>query len=182
MGSAAAYHLARDGRSVLLLEQFEIGHARGSSHGESRIIRLSYDHPTYVQLAQAAYDLWAELEADAGTALVQRTGGLDLSAPFNPIFEACIASLSALRIRREVLTADEIHRRFPVFRVADRTIGLYQADAGILPASQCVRVHDRSRDPLRRSRDRTLARSDRSGLTTTALTCRPIRQPIAAAS
>ncbi len=140
MGSAAAYQLARDGRSVLLLEQFEIGHARGSSHGESRIIRLSYEHPTYVQLAQAAYDLWAELEADAGTALVQRTGGLDLSAPFNPIFEACIASLSALRIRREVLTADEIRRRFPVFRVADGTIGLYQADAGILPASQCVRV------------------------------------------
>jgi sarcosine oxidase len=140
MGSAAAYHLARAGRSVLLLEQFEIGHTRGSSHGESRIIRLSYDHPTYVQLAQTAYDLWAELEAEAGTTLVQRTGGLDLSAPFNPVFEACIASLSALRIRREVLTTDEIHRRFPAFRVSDGTIGLYQADAGILPASQCVRV------------------------------------------
>src|SRR5512139_1916598 len=140
MGSAAAYHLARGGRSVLLLEQFEIGHTRGSSHGESRIIRLSYDHPTYVQLAQAAYGLWAELEADAATALLQRTGGLDLSAPFNPIFEACIASLSALRIQREVLTTDEIHRRFPAFRVADGTLGLYQVDAGILPASKCVRV------------------------------------------
>jgi monomeric sarcosine oxidase len=140
MGSAAAYHLARDGRSVLLLEQFEIGHTRGSSHGESRIIRLSYDHPTYAQLAQAAYGLWAELELDAGQPLLQRTGGLDLSAPYNPIFEACIASLSALHIRREVLTTDEIHRRFPVFRVADGTIGVYQADAGILPASQCVRV------------------------------------------
>jgi sarcosine oxidase len=140
MGSAAAYHLARDGRSVLLLEQFEIGHARGSSHGESRIIRLSYDQPTYVQLAQATYGLWADLEQEAGQTLVHRTGGLDLSAPFNPAFEACIASLSALRIQRELLTTDEIHRRFPAFRVADKTIGLYQADAGILPASQCVRV------------------------------------------
>lgn len=140
MGSAAAYHLAREGRSVLVLEQFALGHTRGSSHGESRIIRLSYDHPTYVQLAQAAYRLWAELESDSGQVLVQQTGGLDLSAPYNPIFEACIANLSALRIRREVLTADEIHRRFPVFRVADKTIGLYQADAGILPASHCVRV------------------------------------------
>ncbi len=140
MGSAAAYHLARDGRAVLLLEQFAIGHTHGSSHGESRIIRLSYDHPTYVQLAQAAYSLWAELEVDAGQVLLQHTGGLDLSAPFNPVFEACIASLSALRVRREVLTTDEIHRRFPAFRVADKTIGLYQADAGILPASRCVRV------------------------------------------
>ena len=146
MGSAAAYHLAREGRSVLLLEQFEIGHTRGSSHGESRIIRLSYEHPTYVQLAQVAYGLWAELEQDAGQPLLQRTGGLDLSAPFNPILEACIASLSALRIRREVLTADEIQRRFPVFRVADGTIGLFQADAGILPASRCVQVMiDRAR-------------------------------------
>ncbi len=140
MGSAAAYHLARDGRSVLLLEQLAIGHTHGSSHGESRIIRLSYDHPTYVQLAQAAYNLWAELEVEAGQVLLQRTGGLDLSAPFNPAFEACIANLSALRIRREVLTTDEIHRRFPAFRVADKTIGLYQADAGILPASRCVRA------------------------------------------
>jgi sarcosine oxidase len=140
MGSAAAYHLARDGRSVLLLEQFEIGHTHGSSHGESRIIRLSYDHPTYVRLAQAAYGLWAELEADAGQALVRRTGGLDLSAPYHPAFEACIANLSALRIQRDVLTTGELQRRYPVFRVADKTIGLYQADAGILPASQCVRT------------------------------------------
>src|SRR5512134_2391044 len=107
MGSAAAYHLARAGRSVLLLEQFDIGHTRGSSHGESRIIRLSYDHPTYVQLAQAAYRLWAELEQDAGQVLLQHTGGLDLSIPFNPVFESCIANLSALRIRRELLTAEE---------------------------------------------------------------------------
>ncbi|HTP06933.1 MAG TPA: FAD-dependent oxidoreductase, partial [Anaerolineae bacterium] len=140
IGSAAAYHLARDGRSVLLLEQFAIGHFRGSSHGESRIMRLSYDHPTYVRLAQAAYGLWTELEQDSGKALMHHTGGLDLSAPYNPTFEACIASLSALHISRELLTTDEIHRLFPAFRVADKTIGLYQADAGILPASQCVRV------------------------------------------
>lgn len=140
MGSAAAYHLAREGRSVLLLEQFEIGHTRGSSHGESRIIRLSYDHPVYVQLAQETYRLWAELESDCDQNLLRLTGGLDLSAPYNPAFEACVASLSALRIRRELLTAHEIHRRFPALRVADNTIGLYQADAGILPVAQCVRV------------------------------------------
>jgi sarcosine oxidase len=138
MGSAAAYHLARTGRSVLLLEQFEIGHRHGSSHGESRIIRLSYDHPSYVRLAQAAYGLWAELEQDAGQLLLHRTGGLDLSAPRHPAFEACVANLSALHIPRELLTAPEIERRFPQFRVADNTIGLYQADAGILNPSQCV--------------------------------------------
>ncbi len=93
-----------------------------------------------MRLAQAAYDLWAELEQDTGQVLSQHTGGLDLSAPYNPVFEACIASLSALHIRRKLLTRDEIHRRFPAFRVADKTIGVYQADAGILPPAQCVRV------------------------------------------
>ncbi len=56
MGSAAAYHLANDGLRVLL-EQFTVGHTRGSSHGPSRIIRLAYDSADYVQLARASYAL-----------------------------------------------------------------------------------------------------------------------------
>src|SRR4051794_40104875 len=54
MGSAAAYWLTRDGRSVALLERFEAGHVRGSSHGRSRIFRLAYPDPFYVDLTQRA--------------------------------------------------------------------------------------------------------------------------------
>ena len=43
MGSAAAYHLACAGARTLVLEQFSRGHAFGSSHGDSRIIRLAYE-------------------------------------------------------------------------------------------------------------------------------------------
>ena len=138
MGCAAAYHLARSRRSVLLLEQFEIGHTRGSSHGESRIIRLSYEQPTYIRLAQAAYRLWAELETDAGQKLVFRTGGLDLSAPYNPTFEACVAGLTALHVPRELLDTAQLRRRYAQFYVPDGTLGLYQGDAGILNPIQCV--------------------------------------------
>src|ERR1700694_4781602 len=42
MGSAAAWWLARRGRHVVLLERFEQGHTRGSSHGGSRVFRLDY--------------------------------------------------------------------------------------------------------------------------------------------
>jgi sarcosine oxidase len=138
MGSAAAYQLARDGRSVLLVEQFEVGHARGSSHGESRIIRLSYDDPIYVKLAQAAYRLWAEAGDDLGQTLITPTGGLDLSGPHNPAFEACVTSLAQLRIPHDVLDAAEIRRRFGQFQIDDRTLGLYQIDAGMLNPGQCV--------------------------------------------
>src|SRR5262249_55969785 len=81
MGCAAAYHLARDGQRVVLLEQFAVGHDGGSSHGPSRIIRLAYDGRDYVELARASYALWRALEAESGTSLLVRIGGLDLGAP-----------------------------------------------------------------------------------------------------
>src|SRR5215217_3093020 len=70
MGCATAYHLAKRGRRVLLLEQFAIGHDRGSSHGHSRIFRLAYDAPDYVRLAQAAFPLWRALERESGADLL----------------------------------------------------------------------------------------------------------------
>ena len=53
MGSAALYHLARSGVTAVGIEQFQIGHALGSSHGYSRIYRNFYDDPLYVKLAEA---------------------------------------------------------------------------------------------------------------------------------
>ena len=63
-GSAAAYWLARRaGTAVLGLEQFELGHTRGESQDHSRIIRLSYHTPEYVELAKHAFQAWAEMVA-----------------------------------------------------------------------------------------------------------------------
>jgi sarcosine oxidase len=79
-GSAAAYWLSRRaGADVLGLEQFEIGHVRGESQDHSRIIRLSYHTPEYVELAKHAYTAWREVERDSGEQLVLRTGGLDFA-------------------------------------------------------------------------------------------------------
>src|SRR5690348_4122776 len=64
---------------VLGIEQFELGHVRGESQDHSRIIRLSYHTPGYVELAKHAYRAWAELERDAGEQLVLKTGGLDFA-------------------------------------------------------------------------------------------------------
>ena len=67
MGSAAAYQLARRGARVLGLERFTPAHDQGSSHGQSRIIRQAYyENPSYVPLLLRAYELWAEIEREAG--------------------------------------------------------------------------------------------------------------------
>ena len=78
MGSAAAYHLARRGEPVLLIEQFALGHDRGSSHGAARITRHSYADANYARLMPSAFQAWKELEADAGQPLYIRTGGVSL--------------------------------------------------------------------------------------------------------
>ncbi|MEP6664643.1 MAG: FAD-dependent oxidoreductase, partial [Verrucomicrobiota bacterium] len=65
MGSAAAYHLANRGQRVLGLEQYTSPHDRGSSHGNSRVIRQAYYEDTaYVPLLLRAYELWHKLERD----------------------------------------------------------------------------------------------------------------------
>src|SRR5258708_16212480 len=84
MGSAAAYHLAKDGKRVLALEQFELDHRLGSSYGESRIIRYAYAHPAYVELAKHAFPMWRALEQESGQKLITPTGGLDFGKPDSP--------------------------------------------------------------------------------------------------
>ena len=72
MGSAAAYHLAHRGEPVLVLEQFALGHDRGSSHGAAMITRHSYADVRYARLMKEAFQAWRELEADAGQPIYVR--------------------------------------------------------------------------------------------------------------
>src|SRR5262245_22436336 len=80
MGTAAGRSLARRGRSVVVLEQHGPAHTRGSSHGASRIFRLAYPEPFWVELARTALDEWRALEAESGAELVVPTGSVDHGA------------------------------------------------------------------------------------------------------
>src|SRR5262245_23317058 len=90
MGSAAAYHLARRGEPLVLIEQFPFGHDRGSSHGAARITRHSYADVRYARLMPAAFQAWRELEADGGQPLYIRTGGVS-SCPTGDEYVAQVA-------------------------------------------------------------------------------------------
>lgn len=144
LGSAALYWIARRGGEVLGLEQFELGHGRGSSQDHSRIIRLSYHTPGYVDLAKHAYVAWAEVEADAGEQLIFKTGGLDLW-PANPAYPMSdyTDSMDACGVVYERLTAGEVKRRWPQFRLANDITGIYQADGGIATPNMSNAAHRR---------------------------------------
>jgi sarcosine oxidase len=139
MGSAALHHLARRGVRVVGIEQFTPGHDRGSSHGETRIIRLGYfEHPSYVPLVRAAVPLWRALERETGTPLLQVTGILEIGAPDGTLVAGTLRSAQTHGLRHEVLDAAEVTRRFPVFRLPPHVVGVFQPDGGILAAEAAV--------------------------------------------
>ena len=98
MGSSAAYHLARRGEPVVLIEQFALGHDRGSSHGAARITRHSYADPAYARLMPAAFRAWRDFEADAGETVYLRTGGVSFSPQGVDYAERVAANLCELQI------------------------------------------------------------------------------------
>jgi monomeric sarcosine oxidase len=138
MGSAATYHLSKAGRRVLALEQFSLGHALGSSYGESRIIRYIYDHPDYVRMAKHTYPVWEAVQADVGRNLLVMTGGLNWGREDNPHLIATKHSLEVSAVPFEWLSPAETCERFPQFRIAPDEKVIYQAESGFLRATDCV--------------------------------------------
>lgn len=142
MGSAAIYELSKRGANVLGIEQFGVAHARGSSHGETRIIRRAYfEHPDYVPLLDHTYRQWRELEQESGNNLMDLCG-LVLSGPADG--EAVPGVLLAKEkhgVQIEQLNHAEAAQRFPQFTFPKHHTILVEDDAGYLRVDDCVRTH-----------------------------------------
>jgi sarcosine oxidase len=138
-GSAALYQLARRGVRVLGLDRFAPGHDRGSSHGETRVIRLGYfEHPSYVPLVRSAYAAWREIEAAAGRQLLHVTGIAEIGPPGGVLVAGTLASITLHGLPHEVLAAPDLMQRFPAFRVPADYVGVLQPDGGFLAAEPSV--------------------------------------------
>ena len=138
MGTAAAYHLARRGEPVLLVEQFRVGHDRGSSHGAARITRHSYADPRHARLMLDAFRCWRDLEADAAANLYVRTGGVSFCpGPGDYVARVC-SSLASIGVPHRRLTGSQLRRVYPVFAVPDSYDAVFEPDAGLLAASRIL--------------------------------------------
>ena len=141
MGSATAYHLAKSGADVLVLEQFQRGHIFGSSHGETRIIRFFYDKPFYTELMKTAYAEWRALEAASGKQLLFITGSVGIGTKCNPYGRAARQSLDAAGVESEWWDAAQLAERFPQFQATNDMEILWQKDTGFLRAAECISTH-----------------------------------------
>jgi sarcosine oxidase len=136
MGSSVAAELARRGHTVTLVEQYDLLHARGSSHGSSRIVRLVYSDPFYVRLAAQARPLWDKLQATTDLEVFHQTGGID-HGPRARV-EPLAAALTEAGVPYEWVPPDEAARRWPGLRF-DESV-LFQPDAGVAHADHTVEL------------------------------------------
>jgi sarcosine oxidase len=141
MGTAACLELARRGVRVLGLEQFSLGHDRGSSHGSTRIIRTAYyEHPDYVPLARRAFQGWYDLEQQSGEHLLTECPCLCLGTADSEVVTGVLRAAEEHQLPVERLASDEVARRFPAFRPQPDWAGVLERSAGFLAVDRCVRV------------------------------------------
>lgn len=141
MGAAALSELARRGKRVLGLEQFAVGHDRGSSHGHTRIIRRAYyEHPAYVPLVERSFAGWYALEQRRGRHLVTESPCLSIGTPESQLLQGVLASSAEHSLPVERLPYAALRRRYPAFQFGPQFEGVVERTAGILYVDDCVRA------------------------------------------
>lgn len=136
MGLAAAAELTRRGLSVIVLEQYDVHHALGASHGATRNFNNAYAETDYLDLLDESRDLWHALERESGRTLLGLHGLVTHGDP-----EAVAASHAALASRGaavELLTPQQAANRWPGMRFeGDTLVGL---DAGVVRSAEALRA------------------------------------------
>ena len=135
MGSSSAFYLSKLNLNILLIDQFEFQHNKGSSHGDSRIIRKSYIQQHFASLMKESYSLWGEIEESYQKKFIFKTGGLDIAEEGSQDIKSVISACKQENIHHEIYTNREIKKKFPAFTLPDSHIGVFQPEAGIVKAS-----------------------------------------------
>jgi len=136
------WHLAQRGAQILGLDRFEPPHDRGSSHGQTRIIRQAYfEHPDYTPLLLESYRLWEELAWHTRRQLYHEVGLLQVGPAEGEVVPGVLRAAQEHRLRVDELTATEIQHRWPGLRVPEELIGVFERQAGYLLVEECVRAH-----------------------------------------
>ena len=142
IGSAAVYRLAARGLDVLGLERFDVPHTRGSSHGSTRIVRLTQpEDSSYVPLARAAFEHWRDLERETGRELLTITGSVHAAEPDASFLDSARASLDAHRIAYEELSGTAVNERFPGYSLPEDYEAVYQPDGGFVDCERAIVAH-----------------------------------------
>ncbi|GAA4425281.1 N-methyl-L-tryptophan oxidase [Bremerella cremea] len=139
VGSSALYHLAKSGARVIGLDRFAPPHSLGSSHGQTRVIRMAYfEHPDYVPLLRQAYQGWAELESASERSLYFPTGVLQIGPESGEVIAGVRKSAEQHQLAIDSFSHEEISKAFPGLVPPENCVGLLERNAGYLLVSECI--------------------------------------------
>src|SRR4051812_23917198 len=142
VGSAALCHLARRGARVLGIDQFNPPHDRGSTHGQTRVIRQAYfEHSDYVPLLKRAYHLWHELEATSKRQLFAQVGLVEIGPPDGSVVPGVLRAAKEHGLKVESLEAADVSRKWPGLQCSNDQLAVFEPAAGFLYVEDCVRAH-----------------------------------------
>jgi sarcosine oxidase len=142
VGSAALLHATELGARTIGFDRFIGPHSRGSSHGQTRIIRQAYfEHPQYVPLLLESYRLWQELEHACCKSLYCETGLLQIGPENGVVVPGVLRAAREHGLDVYEASATEIQSRWPAFRVPKGLSGAFEHRAGYLLVEECVAAH-----------------------------------------
>src|SRR6202165_230079 len=138
-GAWTAWHLARQGKRVLIADAYGPGNARASSAGESRIIRMGYGaDELYTRWSVRSLAQWKEFFASTGQRLFHKTGVLWLAGKDNSRVRQAAEVLARCGVRFEELSKAELEQRYPQVGLEGITRGLLEPHSGVLMARRAV--------------------------------------------
>ncbi|MQG19384.1 MAG: N-methyl-L-tryptophan oxidase [SAR202 cluster bacterium] len=142
MGSASLFELSSKGLDVLGIEQFEIGHDKGSSHGFSRIIRLAYyEGIEYVPLVLRAHARWLQLEKIYNKRLLNITGALDIGLENSETIIGSRKACEEFDLPHEIFRGNELSEKFPAYLLPEEYFSVFQKDGGFLVPESCINMY-----------------------------------------
>jgi monomeric sarcosine oxidase len=141
-GAWTAYHLQRAGRRVALIDAYGPGNARGSSGGQSRVIRMGYgDQEIYTRWSKRSLELWQTLLRHAGRpSQFQRSGVLWMAREQDPLSMTTLETLGRLGVRHERLERSELAKRWPQIDFGPVTWAIHEPQSGFLTAFHVVQT------------------------------------------
>ncbi|XP_034384838.1 peroxisomal sarcosine oxidase [Cyclopterus lumpus] len=139
-GSFTAYQLATRNQKTLLLEQFILPHSRGSSHGQTRIIRKAYEQDFYTHMMEECYELWAQLEREAGVKLYRQTGLLVMGPEDSQSYQQIKDTLQKNKVPMAILNRDNFCQHIPNVNLAVGDGAVVDITAGVLYADRALKT------------------------------------------
>ncbi len=140
-GTWTAWHLAKSGRKVALVDQYGPANARASSAGESRVTRLGYGADAiYSEMAANSLPYWQALSDRCALPIFHQTGVLWFSPGENDYMRQSLAWLKANNRAHWYGDAAMLRARYPQMRFEDGEGGFLEKETGALIASRAVQT------------------------------------------